>query len=244
MKREFKLRDINRVTNGYCGPSAVSSLTGLGTDVVERHFKNLLGDVKIKGVHTRDLLKVLEVFGIKARYKTLGERKSLRRFIDHPARDKDTIYLVVAGDHFQLIQGKRFVCSLTQKIVSVNNNKVRTRTKVRSVYALSATEVVIPKVTDTFKEQVRQRQIKANYIKRETNEFGRVKRKVIKLAEEAGLQVVKITRTSYKIFVPEDKREQYATYLGCFYPNHIQEYYDSRDWDYELDYLIGGPLGK
>ena len=55
------------------------------------------------------------------------------------------MYLLVAGNHYQLVRGRRYVCGITKDIVSIKDKKVKRRARVTEVYELVAdAKIVIP----------------------------------------------------------------------------------------------------
>lgn len=239
MNTVFKMRDVKQTTNTFCGPAVISSLTGIPTCKAEKYVKQLTDETNVKGMWTRDLLKVLQVFGIHATSEGLGNvGRSLKYFLFDSDRDRDEIYLVTSGRHFQLVKGMRFVCGITREMVSVNNPKVRTRTLVSEVYKLSAhKQLTLPKVEEVFKKERSLRQSSKDALKEMTRKFNASKYQVNKMCTQLGFRVDSVTRTGYDIRISEEIQEN----LGIkdrFGSGWLSCYYDKRDWEYEIEFLI------
>ncbi len=51
-------------------------------------------------------------------------------------RTSGRVFLIVAGNHFQLVEGRRYVCGRTRDIVSVRSKLVKRRCRVETVHEL------------------------------------------------------------------------------------------------------------
>ena len=67
---------------------------------------------------------------------------TLAGWLKHTVKDRDAnrVFLIVAGWHWQLVQGRRYVCGLTGDIVSIRDKRVKRRARVAEVYELRSME--------------------------------------------------------------------------------------------------------
>lgn len=162
--------------NRYCGPSAISIVTGMSTGEAARLLRHVSGKQSIKGTHDSWMRRAFAECGIMMRSVHVAEipdpnvrYEGTRRIVrlrrsserDHEPRPtlaqwlKDStklrtagrVFLVSAGNHWQIISGRRFVCGRTIKIISITDKKAHRRARVSDVYELKANGAIItPKV--------------------------------------------------------------------------------------------------
>ena len=148
----MKLNPVNRTKNGnrYCGPAVISSVTGCTTDEAAKFIRALSGQRAVRGAYTCHVIESLrqhwgvrshEHFHIRSGQTkpTLATWLRENRELLKPGR----VYLIVAGHHFQLVSGRRYVCGITREVVSIKHDKVKRRARVESVHELIGT----PKIT-------------------------------------------------------------------------------------------------
>ena len=128
--------------NRYCGPSALSAITGLLTDDTARHLRRVTGKRAIRGTHNWAMLRVLRQLGYRACLvcaPTRDERPTLTSWLRESKgmRTGGRVFLVVAGHHYQVISGRRFVDSKTRQIVGIKHEKVKRRARVARVWEIS-----------------------------------------------------------------------------------------------------------
>ncbi len=131
----MKLREVSCVSRGtkgttYCGPTAISAMTGKDVqrvikDILNRRRKRLKAAVspkgyreemkarssrfrQVRGMYTHELMAIVEKYG----YRLVGLRKdSYRRktlhdwHFDERIYAREAIYLVVVHHHFVAVQG-------------------------------------------------------------------------------------------------------------------------------------------
>lgn len=140
----IRLRPVNHGTcaaerNRFCGPSALSAATGMQSGEAARLLRKVSGRSKITGCHTHHLRSAFALCNVEAVYvpnwrdgaKTLGQW--LKASASWRRRKP---YLVVAGNHFQLVQGRSYVCGITKDVVSQKHPKVRRKARIEEVYEL------------------------------------------------------------------------------------------------------------
>lgn len=136
-------------SNRYCGPSAISAITGMNTGEAARLLRYVSGKASIKGCYTRHVLSALDMCGITYGRQSVTNKPTLAAWLreSKAQRTSGRVFLVVAGHHFQIISGRRYVCGLTGDIVSIKHDKVKRRARVAEVIELFADgRITIPDV--------------------------------------------------------------------------------------------------
>jgi len=135
--------------NQYCGPSAISALTGMGTGEAARLLRAVSRKASIKGTHNIHMLRALTRCGIRTvdRWAPVEDlRPTLAQWLRATAGKRGgKVMLVLAGNHYQLVSGNRFVCGQTGEVVGFDHPKVKRRRRVEEVWTLEARDgVTIP----------------------------------------------------------------------------------------------------
>lgn len=127
--------------NRYCGPSAISAVTGLTTGEAARLIRSINGKASVKGTHASELVAAFAKCNIEvSSVSCVSGESTLGQWLkDSRQLRGDDVYLVSAGHHWQLVQGSKFVCGITREVVSQKDRRVKRRAKVKSVYRLTAT---------------------------------------------------------------------------------------------------------
>lgn len=139
-------------TNRYCGPSAISIVTRMASGEAARLLRHVTGKTSIKGVHTGAMSKAFAMCGIEMSPRSFVVNNLTRREngkIIKPTiaqwlaatvttRTAGRVFLVLAGDHYQIISGRRFCCGRTKEIVSITDKRAHRRARIHSVYELIA----------------------------------------------------------------------------------------------------------
>lgn len=160
---KLKIKPVNHGTtkadaNRYCGAAVVSAITGMTTGEAARLVRHLSGVRSVKGTTIRQIRDAFNACGVQFnRFEPVkfGMRFNrtngvtltgwLRGTVKY--RNAERVFLVVAGQHWQLVQGRRYVCGLTNEIVSIKDKKVKRRARVSYVYELTAPDgITIPHV--------------------------------------------------------------------------------------------------
>ena len=153
--KNLKINPVNNNSsdrNRYCGPAIISSLTGMTTGEAARLIRSVTGERKVTGVHTHHIIRALDLGGISyfpgSRLSfNLQNKPTLAKWLKDAKESRSTgrVFLVVAGNHFQLIEGRRYVCGRTKDIVSIKDKSVKRRCRVEEVYELrSDRKITIP----------------------------------------------------------------------------------------------------
>ena len=149
---KLRIKPVNhgstpRDKNRYCGPSVISAITGMTTGEAAAQLRAVSGKRAITGTCTSwvravlrrnniEMLSCRDVWNIKLN-RTDGV--TLAGWLKHTVKDRnaDRVFLLVAGWHWQLVQGRRYVCGQTRQIVSIRDKRVKRRARVAEVYELS-----------------------------------------------------------------------------------------------------------
>ena len=157
------IHNVNRKPKGnrYCGPAVISALTKLDTDqaaALIRHRHNLRSIKGTSRAHVWDILRLCGYLPKSVAEIARAKRPTLAGWLRSTRSERKTgrVYLVVAGNHWQLIEGRRYVCGIVGTVVTVAHDKVKRRARVSSVYEVGgeyrhpvdALEKIATKVAD------------------------------------------------------------------------------------------------
>lgn len=158
------LKPVKRAAKGhnrYCGPAALSIITGIDTAEASAVIRFVNKKRSVQGTHDWEIIKSLNLLGYhvssaaKLNPLTPKTNPTLAAWLKSDQRDGKALYLVVAGNHWQVVQGRRYCCGLSSNIVSIRDAKVKRRARVTAVYRIEharkvALAGVLPaKVKDT-----------------------------------------------------------------------------------------------
>ena len=132
----------------------ISSVTGCTTDEAAKSIRTISGQRAVRGTATWHLLKAFKQHwdvGNKCLFEAhwrqpRNQLPTLAGWLrdNKHLRTSGRVFLIVAGNHFQLVSGRRYVCGITREVVSIKHDKVKRRARVESVHELIGT----PKRTD------------------------------------------------------------------------------------------------
>ena len=218
----MKLFSLNRPAraNQYCGPAVLSFLTGQDTSECAswfRRFSHHRGAVR--GSNERNMRLVLTKLGID--YVPLGsypksKRPTLARWLreNKERRTPGRVYLIIAGNHWQLVTGRRYACGMVGAIVSIKNEGVKRRARVSYVWEL----VIRDKLT-----------IPEPQYKKPT--YSKERAKVYRLLKKYG--------EAHDLTCEDDRFESWSRYVSC--PDWIHkdptDYHIAHDWQEALGLL-------
>lgn len=158
------LKPVKRAAKGhnrYCGPAALSIITGIDTAEASAVIRFVNKKRSVQGTHDWEIIKSLNLLGYhvssaaKLNPLTPKTNPTLAAWLKSDQRDGKALYLVVAGNHWQVVQGRRYCCGLSSNIVSIRDAKVKRRARVTAVYRIeharkvALAEVLPAKVKDT-----------------------------------------------------------------------------------------------
>lgn len=125
--------------NRYCGPAAISIVTGCDTDTAAKLIRAYNGNRPVCSTYTSHLHAVLRDFGYRIVTEKVEIGSTLASWLRATHGERGgKVYVVLAGDHFQIVSGNRYCCSLTGEIVGLKHDKVRRRSRVRQVVRIEA----------------------------------------------------------------------------------------------------------
>ena len=142
----MKIKAVNNSTsdrNRYCGPAVISAVTGMVTGEAARLIRNVSGQRKVTGSYAHHVIRALKLCNVGYNsnkffgYNT-KQQPTLAQWLksSKDIRTSGRVFLIVAGNHFQLVEGRRYVCGRTKDIVSVRSKLVKRRCRVEEVYEL------------------------------------------------------------------------------------------------------------
>lgn len=163
-------------TNRYCGPSAISAVTGMATGQAARLLRAVTGKSSIKGTSNGAMIKAFRKCGIgmiriyaappvitvsvprlspgmvatAVKTSDIGKRIDKRMTLaawfreTNELRSAGRVFLISAGNHWQIVSGRRFVCGQTKAIVAFDNKKVHRRARVDEVFELLGDRIITP----------------------------------------------------------------------------------------------------
>lgn len=144
--------------NRFCGPSAISILTGGTSDQGSRLIRSINGRRQVTGTHAEDLLLALLKCGIGAVQThdyARRDRPTLIAWVRGPTFDPGATYLVSAAHHWQIIQGDRYACGIVGKPVPLDHPKVKRRGFVTAAYRLEPVGPILCPDVDLPTDQAR-----------------------------------------------------------------------------------------
>lgn len=124
--------------NRFCGPSALSILTGLDTGRCAALLRRVSGRACIKGTYTGEMRKALRELGIDSLGGGVlqGTNMTLAQWSKRTRESRGQgTYLIVVGHHWAVVQGRRFACGWATKSVPLGRAPKRRR-RVTAVYSL------------------------------------------------------------------------------------------------------------
>jgi hypothetical protein len=151
--KKLTIKSVNHQrgdTNRYCGPSVISAITGMATGEAARLIRHVGGRKAIRGSSVREVTDALAMCGIKSEYQSFGMKLSrstgptLAAWLKATVKERtaNRVFLIVAGHHWQLVQGRRIVCGILGSPTSVRDKRVKRRARVANVYELHSTGAI------------------------------------------------------------------------------------------------------
>lgn len=137
----MKLKELNRTKGGnrWCGPAVISFISGISTDEASLLVRSQTGRRKVTGIYTAEVDRALRALGYKlSTLQTFkkGKKPTLAGWLRDSVeiRKPGRVFLISAGNHWQLITGRRYACGIVGEIVSIKHPKVKRRARVEAVY--------------------------------------------------------------------------------------------------------------
>lgn len=150
MTMSMKLHQIHG-KNRYCGPAAISAITGASTDDAAYAIRCRSGQRFVKGSEDRHVLEALlesGVFAERAYSAPTGKGLTFAQWRRHSKGDRKAgvVFLVIAGNHYQVVSGRRATCGRLREIVSIADKRLKQRARVCAVWKLIAPSKITPPV--------------------------------------------------------------------------------------------------
>jgi hypothetical protein len=138
----MKIHPVKQNGNRYCGPAAISALTGVGTKEAAALIREANGITRpVKWTTTREITITLSHLGFEAPqvFSAAREKRkpTLAGWLKETPRPAGDVFLVAYGGHWGVVSGRRYVCSQTQEIVSVRDKRIKRRARVLAAWRVS-----------------------------------------------------------------------------------------------------------
>ena len=147
MRLKLKAIVDGKDRNRFCGPSVISALTDLTTGEAARLIRMQTGKTCVMGTHAREVLNALRACNIEAARLTFPRpRPTLAGWLRANREERTTgrVFLLSAGNHWQLVSGRRYTCGRVREIVSIRDKRVKRRARVSEVWELTSGKVTRP----------------------------------------------------------------------------------------------------
>ena len=212
MTMSMKLHQIHG-KNRYCGPAAISAITGASTDDAAYAIRCRSGQRFVKGSEDRHVLEALlesGVFAERAYSAPTGKGLTFAQWRRHSKGDRKAgvVFLVIAGNHYQVVSGRRATCGRLREIVSIADKRLKQRARVCAVWKLIAPSKITPPVQP----------------KRSKDRYASARAKARQLASKHGCEI-DIDRNYYGGF----------THYWVYGPDHVEA---DKDYPYEGDHIV------
>jgi hypothetical protein len=139
------LKPVKRADKGhnrFCGPAALSIIAGVDTAEAAALIRHVGKRRSVTGTSNYELLQSLSLLGFTASSAAkvdplnLKGNPTLAAWLKRDERDGKALYLIAAGHHWQVVQGRRFCCGITKDIVSIRDEKVKRRARISGVWKI------------------------------------------------------------------------------------------------------------
>jgi hypothetical protein len=148
MYKALNIHPVNHGTrkadkNRFCGPAVISALTGLTTMDGSRLIRVFSGKGSVTGTSEQEIKNALGACGIRMSQSEFEFETNitLARFLKTSSEWRQSrVFLIEAGNHWQLVQGRKFVCAQTEAVVGFKHPRVHRRSRVKNVWMLTTSE--------------------------------------------------------------------------------------------------------
>tara|TARA_Y100000004_G_scaffold7330_1_gene8240 strand:- start:56 stop:898 length:843 start_codon:yes stop_codon:yes gene_type:complete len=175
----------HRGKNRWCGPGAIAILTGVTTDDASRMIRAITGKRSCTGTPTKVLREVLRQCGIDSNRVDEyggGRKPTLNQWVEQGNSQGGT-YLVVAGNHFQILTGDLFVDNQVKEPTAFEDLKKGKRRRVEETFRLHCPDgVEIP-------THINRVLVNDDKIRAERNREATIRRKARALAKELDVTI-------------------------------------------------------
>jgi hypothetical protein len=92
--------------NRFCGPSVISSITGLSSECAASWVKHVCGKKIVKGMYNHEMKKTLDSLSVDYSFKNIEFTKESETFFKWSKKaDLSKTYLLVVGYHYVVVSG-------------------------------------------------------------------------------------------------------------------------------------------
>lgn len=204
----MRIHDVKPGKNRFCGPAALSAITGRSVDEIVAGFHaNNPGD-KVMGTHTWELHGVLKLYGLHLAGVPTGYRKTLAAWLkaNKSIRTPGRVFLLAAGNHWVVVSGRRIVCGKVMKIVSVRDYPHR-RARVTEAWEIQGT--LLRGVPEKIKARLTEKKAKAKAASKRSSAMSKVRA----LAKEHAITIEK-EQDYWIVWPPEGISDEDDPYEG------------------------------
>jgi hypothetical protein len=179
------LKPVKRAAKGhnrFCGPAALSIIAGIDTAEASAVIRHVSRKRSVQGTSNWEVLQSLALLGFKASSAAkvdplnLKSNPTLAAWLKRDERDGKALYLIAAGHHWQVVQGRRFCCGITKDIVSIRDAKVKRRARISGVWKIEHDRKVA--LAEVLPAKVKVKDTEAT-----------IRRKAKRLADEYGIDI-------------------------------------------------------
>jgi hypothetical protein len=117
----MEIRGVIKGQNRYCGPAAISIIAGIDTTRAARLLRMVSGKKMICGIHNDQLTAALKRLGYELRPRKFHPGITFANWFRGIDRDPSWFYLVCSGHHYSIVQGDKYCCGQTVKVVPVED---------------------------------------------------------------------------------------------------------------------------
>lgn len=142
------LNEVNIGFNKYCGPAALSVITGLSTDETAAAVSYVSGNYKVTGVQVPHLITAGKRLGCDFKRVEAAEGRSIFFAASAILSRKSGMYLVVIPGHYVVLEsrdGKMFICDNHTKSPIQLSSSARLSQKCEQVYEVTYTPIERPR---------------------------------------------------------------------------------------------------
>lgn len=178
----MQIHNVNRPKghNRFCGPAVISALTKMTTNDAAALIRQRFGKKCVMGTQDHEVLDILTACGIKHKPGPGPRNVTLAAWLKATINERTPgrVFLIVAGHHWQLVSGRRYVCGRlpTGEVVSIKHELVKRRAKVARVW-----ELVSDKVAP----------VKPTIVKRKADPDAKDRAEAKRLAKQHGIEIEK-----------------------------------------------------
>lgn len=141
----MKLHPIRHTnaSNLWCGPAAISAVTGYDTRSVHQCIRELNGLKQVTGLNNRDLVIVLQALGCKVRAYRLPSRVTLAYWLKTNAEvfSRNPVIVNLTG-HYVTVMGRKFIDNHTDGPVFLKAAPHR-RARVKGYFIIESTDETV-----------------------------------------------------------------------------------------------------